>query len=99
MRPALSAVLLLALLEIKTETVLVGLELDALATAQHTSKTLLVGGLRDVRKGESRELGRQGSVQHTVQPVLLTHDFERTSLPILIALGVCETRGSIDFGK
>jgi hypothetical protein len=46
-------VLLLALLEIKTETVLVGLELDALATAQYTSKNVLLVRLHDVRKGES----------------------------------------------
>jgi hypothetical protein len=60
------------------DKVLVGLELDALATTQmHFKDVLLVGGLR-VRECESRELGRQrGSVQNTVEVVdSLTLDFE-----------------------
>jgi hypothetical protein len=68
---------------IKTGHVLVGLELDALATAQaHLKDVLLVGGLR-VRKGESRELGRQAAFNTPFST--LPDSTSRTSLPILIA--------------
>jgi hypothetical protein len=70
-------VLALALLNQDGNEVLVGLELDALATTRMNFKDmLLVGGLC-VRERESRELGRQGSAEHTVQVIdSLTIDFE-----------------------
>jgi hypothetical protein len=70
-------VLTLALLNQDRNEILVSLELDTLATTQmHFKDMLLVGGLR-MREGESCQLGRQVSLQHTVEPVdSLALDFE-----------------------
>jgi hypothetical protein len=69
--------LALALLNQDGNKVLIGLELDALATTQmHFKDMLLVGGLR-VQELKSRELDRQGSASNTVKVVdSLALDFE-----------------------
>jgi hypothetical protein len=62
---AITKVLVMAHLNQDRNKVLVGLKLEALATTHmHFKDMLLVGGLR-VRERESRELGRQVSIQHT----------------------------------
>jgi hypothetical protein len=66
---AITKVLAPTLLNQGRNKVLVGLELDTLAPTQIDFKDMLFIGELRVRERESRELGRQGGAQHTVQLV------------------------------